>query len=117
MSQDRQGGLQQGGLAATGAGPPGIQEETREVSLIAVRDDVINMSDSLQTLDSTVQRLQAHLMGEQPSIKGGELERTDKPSPTGELPSLCNLGANNLRYLHQIQERLNQLCYQLGEGR
>ena len=109
------------GLSSAGQGPMAgeaeVATEAREVSLVAVRDDVNAMSDSLQTLDSTVQRLQAHLMGEQPSIKGGELERTDKPSPTGELPSLCNLGANNLRYLHRIQERLNQLCYELGEGR
>lgn len=107
------GGLQQGPMA----GGDEVATEAREVSLIAVRDDVNSMSEGLSTLDATVQRLQAHLMGEQPSIKGGELERADRPSPTGELPSLCNLGANNLRYLHRIQERLSQLCYELGEGR
>jgi hypothetical protein len=104
------GGLQQGSAGE-------VATEAREVSLIAVRDDAINMADGLANLDSTVQRLQAHLMGEQPSIKGGELNTADRPSPTGELPSICNMGMNNIHHLHRIQERLNQLCYELGEGR
>jgi hypothetical protein len=94
-------------------------ESAREVSLNAVRDDVNSMSDGLSTLDDTVQRLQMHLMGEQPELKGAQdtLERAERPTPSGTLPMLCNMGSNNIRHLQRIQERLNQLCYELGEGR
>ncbi len=106
------GGLQQGSGAE-------VATEAREVSLVAVRDDAINMQDGLTNLAATVQRLQAHLMGDliKDAIKGGELNTVDRPSPSGELPSLCDMGMNNIHHLHRIQEQLNQLCYQLGEGR
>jgi len=106
-------GLQAGVGAAQAA-----TEETREVSLGAVRDDVVSMQEKLQTFDETVQRLQEHLMGAQPMLnKGSELEKADRPPPSGALPVICMLGSNNIRHLNRIQERLNQICYELGEGR
>jgi hypothetical protein len=114
------GGLQQGpgGPLATQQMAQAATESAREVSLNAVRDDVNNMSDGLSTLDDTVQRLQMHLMGEQPSLKGEEdVQRAERPTPSGTLPMLCNMGSTNIRHLQRIQERLNQLCYELGEGR
>ena len=107
------GGLQQG----SGLGSQAATEAAREVNLSAVRDDIINMGECLSTLDQTVQKLQAHLMGEQPMPKGEDLETAERPTPSGVLPVLCMLGSNNIRHLHRIQERLNQLCYELGEGR
>ena len=102
-------------------GPIGAQAatgEAREVSLNAVRDDVVNMQEQLAVLDQTVQRLQEHLMGAHPTLnKGEDRERADRPPPSGALHSLCELGSSNLHHLHRIQERLNQLCYELGEGR
>ena len=93
-------------------------EASREASLTAVRDDANAVSDGLCTLDDTVQRLQMHLMGEQPALKGEEdVERAERPTPSGQLPALCNMGSANIRHLQRIQERLNQICYELGEGR
>lgn len=114
------GGLQQGpGKNALGAQvmAQAATEAAREANLNAVRDDINAVSEGLHTLDDTVQRLQLHLMGEQPNIKGEDLERAERPTPTGLLPVLCTLGSNNIRHLQRIQECLNQLCYQLGEGR
>lgn len=92
--------------------------EAREVNLNAVRDDVNTMSEGLNTLDDTVRRLQEHLMGAHPTLnKGEDSERAERPPPNGTLPVLCMLGASNIQHLHRIQERLNQLCYELGEGR
>ena len=107
------GGLQQG----PGLGSQATTEAAREVNLSAVRDDVINMGESLTSLDQTVQRLQEHLMGSQPVLKGEDLEKAERPTPSGVLPVLCQMGSNNIRHLHRIQERLNQLCYELGEGK
>lgn len=103
-----------------GQGPIGAQaatEEAREVNLTAVLDDANSMQNELSSLDQTVQRLQEHLMGTQPMLKGEALEKADRPPPSGTLPVLCMLGSQNIRHLHRIQERLNQLCYELGEGR
>lgn len=104
-----QQGPMAGGQAAT--------EAQREVSLNAVLDDANSMQNDLLSLDQTVQRLQEHLMGAQPLLKGEALETADRPPPSGTLPVLCMLGSNNIRHLHRIQERLNQLCHELGEGR
>lgn len=103
-----------------GQGPIGAQaaqEETREVNLNAVLDDANTMQNDLSSLDQTVQRLQEHLMGTQPMLKGEGLEKADRPPPSGTLQVLCMLGSTNIRHLHRIQERVNQLCYELGEGR
>lgn len=114
------GGLQQGsgGLPGSQVMAQAATEASREVSLTAVRDDANALSDCLCTLDDTVQRLQMHLMGEQPDVKSSEdLERAERPTPSGALTALCNLGSANIRHLQRIQERLNQICYELGEGR
>lgn len=98
----------------------GAQEttEARETNLSAVLDDANTIQNDLASLDQTVQRLQEHLMGAQPVLnKVEEREKADRPPPSGTLPVLCMLGSNNIRHLHRIQERLNQLCYELGEGR
>ena len=105
----------QGPMAGVGA--QAATEEAREVNLNAVLDDANTMQNDLMSLDQIVQRLQEHLMGAQPLLKERELEKADRPPPSGTLPVLCMLGSNNIRHLHRIQERLNQLCYELGEGR
>ena len=109
------------GLSSAGQGPMAgeaeVATEAREVNLTAVQEDLNGMQEQLAILDQTVQRLQEHLMGAQPTLKSEGLEKADRPSPSGKLPILCMLGSNNLRHLHRIQERLNQLCYELGEGK
>ena len=112
------GGLQQGPMAGSQAAGLGAQE-ARETSLSAVLDDANTISNDLASLDQTVQRLQEHLMGQNRTTSKGEdgLVQTERPTPTGTLPILCMLGSDNIRHLHRIQERLNQLCYELGEGR
>lgn len=91
---------------------------SREVSLGAVRDDVMTMGECLQNLDLTVNRLRGHLMGEEPLEKGVISEnRNDREHPSGLLFQLCQGGAFNIQKLGQIQEKINQLCYELGEGR
>ena len=103
-------------MAGSQAAGMGAQE-TREVNLNAVLDDANSLQNDLASLDQTVQRLQEHLMGTQPMLKGEALEKADRPPPSGTLPVLCMLGSQNIQHLHRIQERLNQLCYELGEGR
>ena len=110
-------GLGQGPQTAQ-MGAQAATEPSREVNLSAVRDDMNALQEGLMTLDETVQKVQEHLMGAQPMLnKGSETEAAERPPPTGALPVLCMLGSNNIRHLHRIQERLNQLCYELGEGR
>ena len=99
------------------AGEAAEATEAREVNVTAVQYDLHSMQEKLAGLDQTVQRLQEHLMGTQPVSKGDTLEKTDRPSPSGTLPILCMLGSNNIRHLARIQERLNQLCYELGESK
>lgn len=109
-------GLGQDQRAALGA--QAATEPSREVNLSAVRDDMNSLQEGLMALDETVQKVQEHLMGAQPMLnKGGEIEAAERPPPTGALPVLCMLGSTNIRHLARIQERLNQLCYELGEGR
>jgi len=107
------------GLTGQGpiAGGAEVATEAREVNLSAVMDDANKMQEQLSVLDQTVQRLQEHLMGAQPVLKSEGLEKADRPPPSGTRPVLCMMGSNNLRHLHRVQERLNQLCYELGEGR
>ena len=109
------------GLTGAGQGPRAgeaeVATEAREVNLTAVQDDLNGMQEQLAILDQTVQRLQEHLMGAQPALKNEGIEEADRPPPSGKLPILCMLGSKNLHHLHRIQDRLNQLCYELGEGK
>jgi hypothetical protein len=111
-------GLGQGQMQDAGA--QAAMEPAREVNLSAVRDDAVSIQDNLSTLDETIQKLQEHLMGAQPMLTGGDIEKAaerERPSPSGMLPVICSMGSSNIRHLNRIQERLNQLCYELGEGR
>jgi len=94
----------------------GAQAAEREVNLSAVHSDALAMTEKLLTLGATVVRLNDYLMGST-SIDQPEI-RTDKtPEISAILPSLCNIGSKNLSLASDIQERLNQICYQLGEGK
>jgi len=105
----------------TGQGPMtgvGAEAASREVSLGAVRDDVMTMGECLHNLDTTVNKLRGHLMGEEPLEKGVISEnRQNKEPPSGLLFQLCQGGAFNIQKVSQIQEKINQICYELGEGR
>jgi hypothetical protein len=111
---------QQQGLGAGLAGSLGQASASREVSLVAVRDDAMAMTDRLHTLDATAQRLHDHLMGVSDSAKTpGEILRKENQAerPAGMLPLICDVGVYNLRLADAIQERLNQVCHELGEGK
>jgi len=107
-----QGPDQQAMLQAAGA-----QAATREVNLKAVQEDLFMAQELIDTLDSTVRNLQDHLMGAQPMLEKGNPVEADKPSPSGTIPLLCHAGSTNIHKLRQVQERVNQICYELGEGR
>ena len=103
------GGLIQG-LGASAAG--------REVNLTAVMDDMSAIQERLTHLCSTVDNLNDHLMGnvnlKKERLETGRIE-TDE-TPAGLLPQLCDLGNRNMSLIARIQEKVNQLSYELGEG-
>ena len=105
-------GLQQGPL--TGAGL-GAQAAEREVSLSAVHSDALALTEKILTLGATVVRLNDHLMGSK-ALDQPEIRSDKEPTVSAMLPSLCQIGSKNLGLLTDVQERLNQVCYQLGEG-
>ena len=109
-------GLEQGPM--TGLQNLGAQAAEREVNLTAVHSDALAMTEKLLTLGATVVRLNDYLMGskaiDQPEIRSN-IEK--EPQISAILPSLCQIGSKNLSLANDIQERLNQIAYQLGEGR
>ncbi len=90
----------------------------REVSLDAVRSDGHQLAEDLATIELTLDRLADHLTGGQVSADKnvGGVSGMPATSP-GMLPGLCDLGGRNINAAQTIQEKLNQICYQLGEGR
>jgi hypothetical protein len=94
--------------------------ETREINLSAVADDLHTLRERVGHLDLTVQKLQDHLMGAQPMLQTEHDMREkemDRPSPSGAIPAMCMLSTELISAVTRLQERLNQICYQLGEGR
>lgn len=112
--QERQVQAQQSGLgAAVGLGSAG-----REVNLNAVMADATSIQERLTHLSVTVDNLNDHLMGnvnlKKERLETGRIE-TDE-TPAGLLPQLCDLGNRNMSLIARIQEKVNQLSYELGEG-
>ena len=111
-------GLGQDSLMAKAAQAASV--ETREVSLSAVQDDLLTLRERVEPLDLTVQKLQDHLMGAQPMLQTEadmREKQMERPSPSGAIPGMCVMSTEIIGMVTRLQERVNQICYQLGEGR
>ncbi len=98
-----------------GAGQIGTEAASRESNLKAVQEDLFMTQELIDTLDATIRRLQEHLMGSQPMIEKAQLDTgQDEAPPSGTIPLLCNAGSTNIHKLRRLQERVNQICYELG---
>lgn len=105
------------GLGSAGQGPMlGAEAAEREVNLSAVHSDALAITEKILTLGATVVRLNDYLMGSK-ALDQPEIRSDKEPTISAMLPSLCQIGSKNLGLLNDVQERLNQICYQLGEGK
>ncbi len=86
---------------------------SREINMNAVVADAQEVRERLHTLDATVVRLRDHMMG-CTEEKGPERIDTGRPEGLGVLPLLCDMGSYNVGLVGRIQEKLNQIAYELG---